>query len=439
MGKEKHEQGVKSENIVHQICEKIFLSDFVVPNPKYKKSNNQEKEIADTLILFDTHLIGLQTKSKTETKKISEKNDADIGRILKQIASGVKQLKSIKAAIKAHEKLTVKNKINIEITFNTNTVQNITGIMILDLLGEEQFDDNEKTEILGGFERHFGIPVHIFLRSDLELISTEIDTPTDFIQYLEKREKLYDRGILMPTVSERDFLAVYKLQPELIEEILSGKADGVAIAEGHWDMYTTKYQELRNERTKLNHESYFVDHIIREMHKTIGYEPPELKGIHPRNDIKQGTVENYFKWVTTLSKLNRLERRAVGNVLYRNLKKADETGFSSALYRNTDTNKGIFILASNRNRRERLNALYQLSAMAYCYHNLNEIAGIATDNLSASGRSYDFVFFKDVDFEDRRELAAAGKANFASVKHFNFNEYTGELAKENDANSKKKN
>ena len=43
MGKAEHEQGVASENIVHGICEKIFLSDFVVPNPKYKK-NNQEKE-----------------------------------------------------------------------------------------------------------------------------------------------------------------------------------------------------------------------------------------------------------------------------------------------------------------------------------------------------------------------------------------------------------
>ncbi|OGT35283.1 MAG: hypothetical protein A3F11_10155 [Gammaproteobacteria bacterium RIFCSPHIGHO2_12_FULL_37_14] len=438
MGKTEHEQGIASESVVHKICEKIFLSDFVVSNPKYKKSNNQEKEIADTLILFDTHLIGFQTKSKTETKNISEKNDTDIGRILNQIVKGIKQLKSIKTAIEAHEKLNITNKINVEITFDTSTVQKITGIVILDLLGEAQFDDEEKTEILGGFERHFGIPVHIFLRSDLELISMEIDTPADFIQYLEKRGELYDRGILMPTVSERDFLAVYKLQPGLIEDALSGKVDSIAIAEGHWDMYTTKLEELRNERTKLNHESYFVDRIIREMHKTIGYESPELEGIHSRNDIKQGTVEGYFRCVTVLSKLNRLERRAVGNVLYRNLKKADETGFSAALYQSPDTNKGIFILASNRNRRERATALYNLTAMAYCYYNLNEIAGIATDNLSASGRSYDFAFLKDVEFENRSELAEAGKINFASGKQFNFNEYTGKLANENEDSNRKK-
>lgn len=436
MSKEKHEQGVKSEEIVHQICEKIFLSDFVVPNPKYKKSNNQEKEIADTLILFDTHLIGFQTKSRTETKKISEKNDADIGRILNQIAKGTKQLKSIKAAIDAHEKLTVKNKINVEIAFDTNTVQKITGIVVLDLLGEEQFDDEEKTEILGGFEKHFDIPVHIFLRSDLELISAEIDTPTDFIQYLERREVLYDKGILMPTVSERDFLAVYKLQPSLIEEAVSGKVDGIGIAEGHWDMYTTKLQELRNERTTLNHESYFVDHIIKEMHKIIGYEAPELAGIYQRNDVKQGTVEGYFKCVTALSTLNRLERRAVGIVLYRNLKKADETGYSAGLYTNADTKKGIFILASNRSRKERATALCNLTAMAYCCYNLNEITGIATDNLSASGRSYDFAFLKGVEFENRSELIEAGKVNFASGKNFNFNEYTGEFAKEKEDRNK---
>jgi hypothetical protein len=428
MGKAEHEQGVASENVVHAICEMIFLSDFVVPNPKYKK-NNQEKEMADTLILFDQHLIGFQTKSKTETKKISEKNDADIGRILNHIAKGIKQLKSIKSAIDAHEKLSITNKINVEITFDTSTVQKITGIVILDLLGEEHFDDEEKTEILGGFERHFDIPVHIFLRSDLELISAEIDTPTDFIQYLEKREGLYDRGILMPTVSERDFLAVYKLQPSLIEDALAGKVDGIAIAEGHWDMYTSELEELRKERTKQNHESYFIDRIIKEMHKTIEYVPPELEGIHARNDIKQGTVDGYFRCVTALSKLNRMERRSAGNILYRNLKKADETGFSAALYTSEDSKKGIFILASNRNRRERATALYNLTSMAYCYYNLNEITAIATDNLSAASRSYDFAFLKDVEFENQSELAAAGKANFANGKQFNFNEYTGEQKK----------
>ena len=332
MTKDVFEQGSKVEELVHQICEKIFLSDFVVPNPKYVKKSGVENEIADTLILLNNNLICFQVKSKSEIKKISEKTNVDIDRIHRRIADGIDQLATVKKALDASEKLNVKNRIGIDIELNTSTVKKVTGIVILDLIGEEHFIESERTEILGGFSWNNDIPVHIFMRADLELIASEIDTPADFLNYLDMREKLYSKQILFPTVSERDYLGLYKLNPSLFEEVIKSGIDGLAVSEGHWNEYIENKNELRKQRDKLNHSSYIIDKIISELHKTIGFTDSDLGKVVQRNDIEQGTVANYFALISELAGLNRLERRTVGEIFLHCLSKSDKSGHSHSLY-----------------------------------------------------------------------------------------------------------
>lgn len=157
--------GKKAEELVSHICSKMFLPDFVVKNPKFKKRNRVENEMADVLVLFQDFLIGFQVKAKYEFKKATEKSDKDIKRIYKRIADGIHQLSSIKSAIDVHDVININNSAGIEIQLDSNKVNKIIGIVILDLIGEEVFSENEQSDILGGFAYHDGIPVHIFLRS----------------------------------------------------------------------------------------------------------------------------------------------------------------------------------------------------------------------------------------------------------------------------------
>jgi hypothetical protein len=425
MGKEEFEQGSKVEEIAHQICEKIFLSDFVVSNPKYVKKSGVENEIADTLILLNSNLIGFQVKSKKEIKKLNDKTEADIARIHKRIAEGIKQLSSVKKALEAHEQLRVKNRINIEIELNTKTVQKIIGVVILDLIGEEQYPENERTEILGGFSWNDDIPVHIFMRSDLELIASEIDTPADFMCYLDMREKLYSKQILFPTVSERDYLGLYKLNPNIFTDAIANKIDGFAISEGHWDEYVVNRNDLREQRDKLNYNSYFIDKIITDLHTSIGFTDPNLEKTVMRNDLKQGTVENYFALISELASLTRLERRTVGEMLVHCLTQADKSGHSHSLYTIPEENRGILILSTKRERPSRVIALQNLTSMAYCRFGLTKIIGIATENLSVQSRSFDSIVFKNVSFENEKELIEASQTAFRIGQHVNNNEFTG--------------
>lgn len=421
---EKVDIGKQAEELVHRICEKMFLPDFVIRNPKFKTGGGIENEIADTLVLFKDTLIGFQVKAKKEVKKASEKNDTDIKRIYRRITSGIKQLGSIKSALDTNEAVDVTNSMGTKIQLDSSKVNKIVGVVIIDLVGEEQFPENEQSEILGGFSYRGNMPVHIFMRSDIELVAPELDTLPDFLEYLKVREQLYAREILIPYTSERDLLALYKMHPNMIQSALNGEPDVLAIGEGLWESYVTKYSIQRHQRDIDNSPSYFIDKIISEVHKSIGF-----TGFIPdrslRNDIAQGTVDNYFAAIGELASLTRLERRACGENLIPCLKRADKNGYAYSLYFMREKNKAILMMSSTKSRQQRSQELYSIAAMAYCKFGLQEFIGIATENYSVLTRSYDFVLMKGVSFENERELTEGGKKLFGNIRQVRHSEYAG--------------
>lgn len=420
MNNNAYDIGKDAEELVSKICSKMFLPDFVVKNPKFKKRNKVENEIADVLVLFDDHLIGFQVKAKQELKKASEKSDTDIDRIHKRIADGIDQLSSIKAALDIHEKINVKSSAGIEIELDSNKVHKIIGVVIIDLIGEESFPENEQSDILGGFTYHNGIPVHIFMRNDLELIAPELDTLPDFIGYLDVREQLYAREILIPYVSERDLLALYKTRPDMIQSALNGTPDCLMISEGHWDNY--QKSNKAKVRDAANNPSYLIDKIITEFRASIGFEGPEL---NTRNDIIPGSIEGYFATINQLSSLTRLERRACGETFIPCLKRADKSGHAHSLYIFPEKKKAVLFLSTTRSQEERIRILRSLCAMAYCRFGLFEVIGIATENFSSSGRSHDFAFYKDMPFENYDDLKKEGQKVFGNIRQVRHTEYQG--------------
>ena len=80
--------GKRGEELVQTICTRMFFSDFTVTNPKYTKSDRNQKEAADILVPFRNVLIAFQVKSKEE-KKLSGKTSVDYGRITKKCEDGI--------------------------------------------------------------------------------------------------------------------------------------------------------------------------------------------------------------------------------------------------------------------------------------------------------------------------------------------------------------
>lgn len=413
--------GYDVEDLVEETCRIIYLSDFVVRNPKYKKQSGQAKEAADFLVPFDDTLLAFQVKSKKEIKSSLEKSITDFQRINAKIEDGTNQLNTIKRALKANHILELTNAAGIKIPFDKDSYKKLIGIVIIDLIGEEKFSYDERTEILNGFICKFDIPIHIFTRDHFQKISTEINTLPDFLDYIEKRRVLYEKRSLTPFTNELDLLAIYKTSPQLIDDCLTGKCDLLVITEGIWESYKKDRKTIIDERNLANNPSYIIDYIITDLRRGIGYKP-NIKFPSRRSDVKQGSIEQYWQSITELSKLSRIIRRGIGQVFLEKMIKAKQDGHGHSLLKYTD-DSAFFILSTNKNRQQRVNGLYNFLGAAYCGLNVKKIIGVATEPIDVKKRSFDVICLIDVKFQNEDELRESFKRIFKAPSHYKITEY----------------
>jgi hypothetical protein len=141
-----------------------------------------------------------------------------------------------------------------DIPFNPSDFKHVIGIVIIDLVGEENFPRVERTRFLTDYLHMHNMPIHILMRDDFDLISSEIDTLPDFTKFLSTREQLNNKGLFLLPVPVLDFLAIYKTQPEIIEKALS-ESINLNFGEGLWDEYQERFSADIIRRNELNKPS----------------------------------------------------------------------------------------------------------------------------------------------------------------------------------------
>jgi len=417
----KTDGGKEVEDLVEKICTKMFFSDFTVRSPKFKKENLQEKEAADILIPFDNELIAFQVKTKTELKSASEKNDIDFKRINKIIEKAVDQLKTIKRALAKNRITDLKTAKGYTVPFTCDSVRKVIGVIIIDLLGEEKFPESDRTFIMNGFVVRNDIPTHIFKREEFEAISSELDTLPDFLEYLSIRELLFSNNLFLLPPLELDLLAFYKVDPDKVIGAIKRQIN-LIIEEGSWEHYQTQYADDIRKRNRLNEPSYLIDMIIEWLHSSVGFDL-NTEVIQRVSRKQQGTIEGYLAIAVELAKISRIQRRLIGERLFKCLIQADNIGHGHSLIIDTNAKRGILVVCSSGTREQRGKELYNLSAMAYCANDLNKLIGIATEPLSVHLRSYDVFMLNGESFENHEELRELAKKVFGSRHEADFSEY----------------
>ena len=170
----------------------------------------------------------------------------------------------------------------------------------------------------------------------------------------------------------------------------------------------------------LNCPSYLIDNIIGSIHSSIAYTPDVELPSQLNGSL--GSINNYWGAVVELSKLNRLQRRVIGEKFLEKAKKANSTGCSYGLAI-LDKENAVFILSSDKDRQKRVIELYNLVAMAYCGRGLRKILGIATEPLSVNYRSCDTVLLDNIKFENHKELVKKYKTYFGEPQNYHVSEY----------------
>jgi hypothetical protein len=335
--------GSNVEDLVEVICSKMFFSDFVVRNPKYKKNGGPEKEAADLLVPFKEYLLVFQVKSKQEFIHPNEKTDIDFRRIANVAEKAVNQLKTIRRVLDNNWLGRIETVKGFDIPFSPDEYEHVIGIVIIDLIGEENFPRVERTRFISDYLYKFDMPIHILMRDDFDLMSSEIDTLPDFVQFLDIREQLIERGLLKTPIPILDFLAFSKTRPEILDEALS-KDIHLYLEEGIWDAYQDDHSPTIKKRDELNRPSYVIDEIIDFLHTSVGF--PAFEHVEEELGFpKLGGLIGYLTSAREIASLPRLTRRVLGEKYLECMKKAETKDYSFSMINDTNELKAYLVLS----------------------------------------------------------------------------------------------
>lgn len=236
-----------TEKFVSDLCKRTFLSFWSFPNPIGKKL---DKELCDILVVCEPDIIIFSVKEINV--KDSGNYDVDLERWERNaIQESVKQLYGAERFISKKEEILLNDGTTV-IKLPEKSIRNIYRVAVA-------FGRGENFPLkFGEFGKGY---VHVFDEQSIHIVLQELDTITDFIDFLKAKEHFIAKGINHISYSEEDYLGMYLLNNFQIDQ----NADLVFLDGELWENYS-KSQEYLHEKRE-NEISYIWDGIIENVCK----------------------------------------------------------------------------------------------------------------------------------------------------------------------------
>lgn len=424
------EHGSRAEDFVEDLCRRSFLADFVVRAPMFTKGGGGQREAADLLLPFKDKLVSFQVRARL-LPATGEPDETDLGRISRRIEKAVQQVKTVRRALDAGSISTVENLRGIQMPFDCTRYRSTVGIVVVDLVPQRNIPEEQQLALYGGIDRVRDIPVHVFLKSDLEVLLQELDTIPDFLTYLEVREQMMRRRIILPITHELDLLAMFQTQYDKVRRCIDGDVQLLVIEDGLWE--ATKRHNLQQfkDREARWRASQLVDKTIESVHKCIGHDLTDnLSDVGGPVQGGPASVQDYLVIAEHLVGLTRSQRMDLGEVMLKKAKRADSDPkeFSYSVFMPGGDQITIVFLSSRSDRRTRRRQLYKVACVAYVHLNLKSLLAIACDNFSANGISQDFLVFDGIEFDNADELRQLGPSFFGPAQRSSRDQWGNDYA-----------
>ncbi|WP_254562492.1 hypothetical protein [Dyadobacter diqingensis] len=276
----------ESEKYLIKMCDRTFLSLYSYPNVFRRRTPASELcdllvVVGDDIIIFsDKHCVyGNHEKPEVNWKRWFK---SAVIASAKQLWGAESWIKQFPADIYLDPKNTLKFPINISISPSTRIhlilVAHGTQQPCRDALGGigspiidtslKLIEDHDTPFIMGDISGRKTF-VHILDDVAFELILTCLDTVTDFVNYINKREKFLKSGFLVQAAGEEELLADYLQTLDVDKEhnftYPKPEFDGVSLIEGSWEKFVNSpHRHAQQEADKI---SYFWDNLIEEFSK----------------------------------------------------------------------------------------------------------------------------------------------------------------------------
>jgi hypothetical protein len=420
-----------SERYLAELCERSFLSLWSYPNV-YRQPG---KELCDNLVVFREHIVIFSDKSCQFPDTGNPSTDWQ--RWFKRaVQKSAEQVYGAERWLREQPgRLFIDAKCTQPFPLTLPRVQDARFHRVVVALNAsnrcKQFFDNSGTgslllrpNIIG--DAHYSNPftigqidagrgyVHVFDDVTLNIVLRELDTITDFTDYLTCKEALVLSGRLLGAAGEEELLARYLTQ--LNKEgshaiIIPENVDGAFFAEGFWTSVAANPQYAA--KKKADRQSYAWDELIEKISDHIAVGTLATGNERPLADHERG--------IRVMAGESRFARRSLVHALFDLLATAPDGRDATRLVltRQAPERAYQFLISPERTGqsyetyRERRTTILA----AYCHvakvkrPELLDIIGLATEPLHVEQRSEDLVYidarnWTEEDEAQTRELQA---------------------------------
>lgn len=415
-----------SERVLAQLCSKTFLRLWAYPNlyrdQRLSPTNSIGKEICDLLVVCGTHLIIFSDKSCAFPASGDLEKDWSrwyrraIRRSAEQIAGAERWLRTYPDRTFLDEQCQRRFPLNLQ-PWDQLTVHRIvvalnaadrcraeiggTGSLLIDpdLVGDAHVTPTAKYYqpfAVGWIDPALGY-IHVLDDVTLGIVLTALNTVTDFVDYLDKKEALIASGKLHWAPGEQDLLAVYLSN---VNETGSHdfpklqSAQRVAVEEQSWSTlcadprYQAKYHA---DVDSLHWDSIIEDFSGHIFEATLLTDEPY-------------EIQEYELALRVMARERRVARRILGRAIAEKIQSVPR-GKIGVRYIVSFDQPGlgyVYLLYPlgesddrDRNRERRKLYLFECCIVfGWKHQNLKQIIGIATETaLGNPGRSHDLLYF----------------------------------------------
>ena len=446
-----------SENYLKRLCDQAFLSLWSYPGiyrDQGKGEQGQGKELCDLLVVFENHIIIFSDKyikfpnSGNLQLDWSRWYKRAVQESAKQIWGAERWIKSFPNRLFLDRRCTQPFPIELPkpstATFHRLVITHDvakscrqyfrggSGSLFLDntIIGDSHFKGECRPFEIGQIDPGKGY-IHILDDVTLDIILGKLDTITDFVDYLSRKEKFLSSNISVFAAGEEELLAYYfrQLDKDGKHDFILPKEnlDFLSLEEGFWDDFMQSRQfksQLEADRISYSWDALietFTKHILDD---TQHYANPP----GPRNQEKI---------VRFLAREPRIRRRMLAKSLIDLLKntKLDKSATRVVLPPEEGEPYYVFLLFPHYEnqsiedyREMRREVLY-----SYClvtklkFPDAKDIVGVATDSGMASYRSEDLVYLDGREWTENEKKDAEYFSNeiglLRTLKKFASKEY----------------
>ena len=236
-----NDKGTSAEVLLHEIASKTFFSHWSYLNPKKEDG----KEICDLLVVFDDSVIVWQLKNvKLKGDLIKDK---DYNKNKRQLFGAYDFLSQAKKTIVCDNMIYGKEEVDMD------KVQNF--YLISTFFGKHPISSNMS-------DKYNGRVFHVFTESFTKIVLSELDTISDFLEYLRCKEEFINQGSgVLSDYSEEGLLAFY-LSNGRSFDVGNKNNSFLYIDEGCWDEFVGS--ELYYAKKEEDKKSRFWDELINQ-------------------------------------------------------------------------------------------------------------------------------------------------------------------------------